>query len=314
VTDGQFIVTPNFENQAIPIDIGDAPTRLLTRNADGSVRATPIATDVIPTQYTFNGVFFTEAYTNGHIALKYYDVHTLTAYPITNPDLPPIDAPRRVEIRHFNAPDVIRVRFIYSGDLSEQYRIRLNLPNTQPSAPPTAEPDPDTALTQRAERRIGQAVAVRVERDLVLNLRTDPSENAEVLAQLPAGTSATINDANPFVDSINSSEWWSITLADGTSGWVLAQRSGVDFVRSVDPADTPCTLTTLFGVNLRVAASTEAELVFRVEADKVLVAVSYENAADGFRWWALDTGEWVREDLVSASDGCAAIGPANSFG
>jgi len=188
VTDGQFIVTPNFENQAIPIDIGDAPTRLLTRNADGSVRATPIATDVIPTQYTFNGVFFTEAYTNGHIALKYYDVHTLTAYPITNPDLAPLDAPRRVEIRHVSAPDVIRVRFIYSGDLSAQYRIRLNLPNTQqPSAPATTEPDTDTTLTEQVELRVGQAVAVRVERDLVLNLRTDPSENAEILTQLTAG-------------------------------------------------------------------------------------------------------------------------------
>ena len=103
-------------------------------------------------------------------------------------------------------------------------------------------------------------------------------------------------------------------MADGIQGWVIARRAGLEFLRSIEPTDAPCTLTTLFGVNLRAAASTEAALAFRVEADKVLVAVSYEDAADGFRWWTLDTGEWVREDLVSASVGCAAIGPVNSFG
>jgi hypothetical protein len=69
-----------------------------------------------------------------------------------------------------------------------------------------------------------------------------------------------------------------------------------------------CLLTTLQGVNFRAQPDTNGEKIGSALVNTVLEADGQIAGADGFVWWRLvDAQGWVRQDLVSESDGCISL-------
>jgi hypothetical protein len=71
------------------------------------------------------------------------------------------------------------------------------------------------------------------------------------------------------------------------------------------PAVSGCQLEVLTGANLRAGASAETEKVGSAAVGAVLTANAQQfSASDGFRWWRLTSGEWIREDFVREDPNC----------
>ncbi|GEM_PF-2921701 len=73
-----------------------------------------------------------------------------------------------------------------------------------------------------------------------------------------------------------------------------------------------CMLTTLQGINLRATPSGEGEAIGSAAAAVDLFADGQFTDASGFRWWRLaqnqlDSGAWVRDDLVRETGTCTAL-------
>ncbi len=75
---------------------------------------------------------------------------------------------------------------------------------------------------------------------------------------------------------------------------------------SGDTADT-CTLLARQNTNLRGGPGTNYAIVGSLAAATTAVADGYAHGADGFRWWRLAEGRWVRGDLVDAAEVCAGL-------
>ncbi len=69
-----------------------------------------------------------------------------------------------------------------------------------------------------------------------------------------------------------------------------------------------CTLTPHTAVNLRGGPGTAYPIEGRLGARDSAQADGYAQGADGFRWWRLAGGRWVRSDLVDRAGACAALG------
>ncbi len=75
------------------------------------------------------------------------------------------------------------------------------------------------------------------------------------------------------------------------------------------PADpNACTLTPHTAVNLRGGPGTVYPIQGQLGAEDSAQADGYAQGADGFRWWRLTSGRWVRSDLVDRAGACAALG------
>jgi hypothetical protein len=69
-----------------------------------------------------------------------------------------------------------------------------------------------------------------------------------------------------------------------------------------------CILTTLQGVNFRAQPDTNGEKIGSALANTALEADGQIAGIDGFIWWRLVDGQgWVRQDLVSESEGCTSL-------
>ncbi len=69
-----------------------------------------------------------------------------------------------------------------------------------------------------------------------------------------------------------------------------------------------CKLTARQNVNLRGGPGTNYAIVGSLAAEGTASADGYAQGADGFRWWRLGEGQWVRADLVDATGACAGLG------
>jgi hypothetical protein len=65
-------------------------------------------------------------------------------------------------------------------------------------------------------------------------------------------------------------------------------------------------------VNLRAEPSTSAAVAGSLAAGTGAAIDSQTTGADGMRWWRLTHGVWVREDVVTASGGCADVPAAEA--
>lgn len=77
---------------------------------------------------------------------------------------------------------------------------------------------------------------------------------------------------------------------------------------TIDPTLLSCQLNVLTGVNLRAGAGSDTEKVGSAAEGFQLIATAQQfNAAEGFTYWQLNTGEWIREDFVREDDLCQAL-------
>lgn len=72
------------------------------------------------------------------------------------------------------------------------------------------------------------------------------------------------------------------------------------------PAAGACVVTAPNNVNRRAEASTQSRIEGSFEAGRSEAVIAQEQGADGFVWFQLAGGGWVREDVVAALPACGA--------
>jgi len=71
--------------------------------------------------------------------------------------------------------------------------------------------------------------------------------------------------------------------------------------------DDACTVAAINTVNQRSGPGTNYPLQGQLGAGQVANPDGYAEGADGFRWWRLDSGAWLRSDLVDVAGNCAVV-------
>ncbi len=71
--------------------------------------------------------------------------------------------------------------------------------------------------------------------------------------------------------------------------------------------DDACTVAAINTVNQRGGPGINYPLQGQLGAGQVAYPDGCAEGADGFRWWRLDTGAWLRSDLVNSGGNCATI-------
>lgn len=77
-----------------------------------------------------------------------------------------------------------------------------------------------------------------------------------------------------------------------------------------------CTISSTRGVNRRAGAGTTFEALGQFGAGQSVVGIGQANGADGFVWWQLEDGSFVRSDVVTAEGNCEdlPVVPVSSAG
>jgi hypothetical protein len=187
-----------------------------------------------------------------------------------------------------------------------------------------AEAAPFVEVRIPPETRFEQLVCVLTTQTGV-NLRIGAGGNLERFGTAEAGERLIAVDQS--VSSNDGLLWYQLEQG----GWVredfVSKTSGCNSVSSstsdtlspistlaspteVTPIHSPvdCELITRQGVNFRAQPSIEAEKIGSALAETVFQADGQSVGTDGFVWWRLvDAQGWVREDLVSESEGCTAL-------
>jgi hypothetical protein len=70
-----------------------------------------------------------------------------------------------------------------------------------------------------------------------------------------------------------------------------------------------CGITVNQNVNLREGPGVNFELAGQIEASNVMDVDGQVSAPDGYVWWSLASGEWVRSDLVRELGDCETLAP-----
>jgi hypothetical protein len=75
---------------------------------------------------------------------------------------------------------------------------------------------------------------------------------------------------------------------------------------SAEEAMAGCTVTGA-NVNLRTGPGTNFDVAGTLAADTAMTATGQAQGADGFVWWNLESGAWVRSDVVTEEGDCASL-------
>jgi hypothetical protein len=68
-----------------------------------------------------------------------------------------------------------------------------------------------------------------------------------------------------------------------------------------------CSVTAAKGANLRSGPGTTFDRAGALAAGVSHSVIGQANGSDGFVWWKLDSGSWVRSDLVQTSGDCTTV-------
>ncbi|MGH2558744.1 MAG: SH3 domain-containing protein, partial [Thermomicrobiales bacterium] len=146
---------------------------------------------------------------------------------------------------------------------------------------------------------IGDRVVVNTD---ALNLRTGPSTDFGVVAEMPGGTEGTVIDG-PV--SANGFTWWQLDTDFGT-GWAAGLYLALadeepppvfqvgDFVQVIDPE----------GVNLRYDSSTGSGVVAALPFGTIAEVFGGPESGSGYTWYQLETGlgvGWAIANTLEAS-------------
>jgi WD40 repeat protein len=81
------------------------------------------------------------------------------------------------------------------------------------------------------------------------------------------------------------------------------------FSSTVSPSQAAeaCTISTSGTINRRSGAGINFDVVGQLTSAQNMTAIGQETAADGFTWWQLSDGSFVRADLVSIAGDCSSL-------
>lgn len=140
--------------------------------------------------------------------------------------------------------------------------------------------------------------------------RKDDSKNCDCWHGLPTYLQIDI-DTGTFIDfsAMEDSDWQ--VLREGQSLPIMSVTpTGIAVIPTAQPTIEStvvvfdCTVNAANTVNLRAGAGTNFELVGQLASGTSVRAVGQSELVSGFVWYHLESGEWVREDLVTTSVDC----------
>lgn len=92
---------------------------------------------------------------------------------------------------------------------------------------------------------------------------------------------------------------------DGQLGSVHYDYYSID--TNMRAAMLVCNISSDISVNLRSGAGTNFDRAGTLEPGNVVSAVGQTNGTDGFTWWLLQTGVWIRDDVAITDGQCNAL-------
>ena len=137
-------------------------------------------------------------------------------------------------------------------------------------------------------------------------VRTAPSLNGAQIGDItPGDRFAVISD--PQCGDDNDFAWLEVNY-NGTIGWTAIGNTDAYWVEPLPgrAAFVPnaCIVEANGPVNLREEASTASPVAGQMQNNGIEDVVEVTNGDDGFRWFRLGIGPWVREDIVVESGDC----------
>ncbi|MCA9833275.1 MAG: SH3 domain-containing protein [Thermomicrobiales bacterium] len=142
-----------------------------------------------------------------------------------------------------------------------------------------------------------------------VNLRTDSSTSAGIIAILPAGTTGTIVGG---YRTSNGYTWWKITTSAGT-GWVVADwlvktsgssSSGSGTGTTTGKFSSGQAVKVTEALNMRSAAGTGNSLVAVLPAGTTGTIAGGPSTANGYTWWKITTSKgtgWCVQDWLTGA-------------
>ncbi|MBN1967214.1 MAG: DUF3048 C-terminal domain-containing protein, partial [Anaerolineae bacterium] len=91
-----------------------------------------------------------------------------------------------------------------------------------------------------------------------------------------------------------------------------ATQAAIDGVTPIPPttaaqAEGPCTVTANTAVNLRAGAGTGFDVVGTLNPGDTAQPLAQQAGDDGFVWWQIAAGQWLRSDAVTSVGLCEAL-------
>lgn len=166
----------------------------------------------------------------------------------------------------------------------------------------------DSLTYVAGEYATGDALVVNTD---VLNLRSDASIGADVLAQLVTGDAATIVDGPVSADGYS---WYKVDTDYGT-GWVDGEYLSTAMTVSIASpgfAIGDALVVDTDSLNLRNDATTSAEAITTLVAGDSVTILDGPVSADGYTWYLVDAGAvsgWVAGEYLGTT-----VTVSNSFG
>jgi hypothetical protein len=108
-----------------------------------------------------------------------------------------------------------------------------------------------------------------------------------------------------------------VVLQTGRGSWdgdLLSPTIEPILVDDLPPSDTPlvdCTISASGTVNLRAGAGTTFDRAGTLQAGQNEPALGQSEASDGYTWYNLANGAWVREDVITATGDCDQLPSLN---
>jgi hypothetical protein len=146
----------------------------------------------------------------------------------------------------------------------------------------------------------------------------EPTLDAIVMQDMPRSTRATIITGPELTFDVTERGvlqyfyWWQLKTEMGTQGWVHGTFNGeptLIITQGDDLVDVvTCRLMTFGDINIRNGPGTNYQQVAsRLGPDVILAADGQFQPGDGFTWWRIIEGYWIREDLVREDGDCTGL-------
>jgi len=87
--------------------------------------------------------------------------------------------------------------------------------------------------------------------------------------------------------------------------WVSWQE--IEVLSGLEAAAGACVIISPGNTNLRTGPGTDFEAVGRLTAGRGAIVTGQRTGADGFVWWQVPPGVWVRSDVVRPTGGCEGV-------
>ncbi len=151
------------------------------------------------------------------------------------------------------------------------------------------------------------------QRNLTNSATPDAASSVSPDGQFIGGFMAVNQVAHAFVIRADGSE--RVQLTEGTTSvedvsW--RPCAGTVVLPPVEaeaaaPPDNQCMIAAPINVNFRVSPSTNAEVLGMFMGGTSLAATGQTPGVDGYVWWQLENGAWVRSDVVGEVGNCSAV-------